>query len=116
MAFYVEVEAAEAVVAETIGAALQDDGSGTVVFDCGANDGLKEVFVLDVVDAIVEGHVDGVVASWIVWVDGPCGFKGASAWEEDLLVVFVERDTHDAVAGPEGLFDAVAVMDVDVDV
>ena len=28
----------------------------------------------------------------------------------------MEGDAHDAVGGPEGLFDAVAVMDVDVDV
>ena len=116
MAADVEVEAAESVVAEGVGATLQDDGSGPVYVDSGADDVLEKVGVGFVVDAIVEGHVDGKISSWVVWVDGTSGFKWAGAREEDLFVVFVEGDAHDAIGGPEGLFDAVTVVDVDIDV
>ncbi len=86
------------------------------MFNGGADDGLEELFVLEIVDAIIERDVDGVVASWVIWVNGTGGVEGPSAREEDLFVVFVEGDTHDAVGRPEGLLDAVAVVDVDVDV
>lgn len=49
----------------------------------------------------------------MVWARG---FEGAGAREEVVFVVFVEGDGEDAVCGPEGLLDAVAVVYVDVDV
>lgn len=36
--------------------------------------------------------------------------------EKEFFVVFMKGDCEDAVGGPEGLFDTVAVMDVDIDV
>ena len=48
---------------------------------------------------------------------GTCFVEGACSGEEaGVFVVFVEGDCEDAVCGPEGLFDAVAVVDVDVNV
>ena len=54
----VEVEAAEAVAAEGVGAALEDDGGGVVRLHAGADDVAEEFDVLVVVDAVVEGHVE----------------------------------------------------------
>ena len=42
--------------------------------------------------------------------------EAAGAGEENRFVVLVEGKRHDAVGGPERLFDAVAMVDVDVDV
>ncbi len=47
---------------------------------------------------------------------GAVVLEGARAGEEDLGLVLVERDGHDAVRGEESLLDAVAVVDVYVDV
>ena len=86
----VEVETAEPVVAEGVGAALEDDGGRVVVLDRVADDVLEEVGVGVVVDAVVERDVDGVVVAWVVGVCGALGFEGAGAGEEVFLVVFVE--------------------------
>lgn len=48
----VEVEAAEAVAAEGVGAALEDDGGGVVGGDAGGDDFVEEACVGVVVDAV----------------------------------------------------------------
>ena len=112
----VEVEAAETVAAEGVGAALEDDGGRVVRGDAGADDGFEERDVVGVFDAVVEGHVEGVVGARVERVGGTGGGERAGAGEEVVFVVFVEGERHDAVAGPECLLDTVAVVDVDVDV
>lgn len=112
----VEVEAAQAVAAEAVGAALQDDGAGAVGVDAGADDVFEELDVGFVVDAVVEGHVEGVVGAWVERVRRAGAVQAAGAGEEVVLVVFVEGDGQHAVGRPECLLDAVAVVDVDVDV
>lgn len=111
-----EVEAAEAVAAEGVGAALEDDGRGAVGGNAGADDVLEEADVLVVFDAVVEGHVEAVVSAGVAGVGGAGGVEGPGAGEVRVLVVLVEGEGHDAVGGPEGLLDTVAVVDVDVDI
>jgi len=113
---HVEVKAAQAVAAEGVCAALQNDGARAVGLDGGANDFLEELDVGVVIDPVVEGHVEGVVSAWVERVIWAGGVEGAGAREEVVFVVFVEGDCEDAVCGPEGLLDAVAVVHVDVDV
>ena len=112
----VQVETAQSVAAERVGAALEDDGCGSVDVYRGADDVLEEFDVLVVFDARVERDVEGMVGAGVGVGFGACVLEGAGAGEEFFWVVFVEGDCHDAVGGPEGLFDAVAVVDVDVDV
>jgi len=95
---------------------LQGDDAGAEVLVDFADDVVEEGFVLLVGDAVVEGDVDGVVGAGIVLGFGPVVFKPACAGEEDLGLVLVEGDRHDAVGGEEGFFYAVAVVHVDVDV
>ena len=72
--------------------------------------GDKDVLVRLVVDAIMKRHVDGVP------------FATAMAPVRELaragekVAKLVERARHDAVGRVEGLLDAVAVVDVNVDV
>ena len=112
----VKIKAAQPVAAERVGAALQHDGRGTVMLDTGADDVAEEADIVVVFDAVVERDVEGVVGAGVERVEGPGGGQRAGAGEEAVFVVFVEREGHDAVGGPEGLLDAVAVVDVDVDV
>ena len=46
----------------------------------------------------------------------PCCVKAARAGEIDCFFVFVKRERHDTVGGPESLLDAIAMVDVDVNV
>ena len=112
----VEVEAAEAIAAEGVGAALEDDGRGVVGGDAGGDDFVEEGGVGVVVDAVEQGDVEGVVGARVGGVRGAGVVDVAGAGEEDVFFVFVEGEGHDAVGGPEGLLDAVAMVDVDVDV
>jgi hypothetical protein len=118
--FDVEVEAAEAVAAEGVGAGLEDDGLRVVFLDDGACDGGEEVLVLFVVDAVVDGDVEAVAFAAVGGVRGAHFVDVAGAWEEGVAVavdaVFVVREGEDAVGGFKGLFDAVAVVHVNVDV
>lgn len=112
----VEIEAAQSVAAEGVGAALEHDGRGSVVLDAGTDDVAEEADVVVVFDAVVEGDVERVMGAWVERVERTGRGQRAGAGEEAVFVVFVEGEGHDAVGGPEGLLDAVAVVDVDVDV
>ena len=114
--FDVEVEAAETVPAEGIGAALDDDCRGAVGVVAGLDDVSKKRGVGFVVDAVVEGYVEGMVCSGVEVAFGPGFVETAGSGEKFNSIVFVEGEGHDAVGAVEGLFDAVAVVDVDVDV
>ena len=56
------------------------------------------------------------MGAWVGGVRGANVIETAGAREVVVLVVFVEGEGHDAVGGPEGLLDPVAVVDIDVDV
>jgi hypothetical protein len=47
---------------------------------------------------------------------GACRIKRPRAWEKELLIVLVERHGKYTVSGPESLFDAITVVDIDVNV
>ena len=80
-----EVEAAQAVAAEGVGAALQHDGGGVVGRDRGADDVGEQARVLVVLDAVVQGHVEGVVRARVGGVGRARAVEGAGPGEEGLL-------------------------------
>ena len=105
-----EVEATEPIAGQRVGTALQHDGAGGEALHDLADDGPEDGAEGVVVHAVGEGDVDGVVLSvGVANVEDVAG-----AWE--VFAELVEADGHDAVGGVEGLLDAVAVVDVDVDV
>ena len=105
-----EVEAPEAVAGQGVGPALQHDGAGGEPLHDLADDGPEDGAEGVVVHAVVEGEVDGVVlAVGVAHVEDVAGAR-------EVLAELVEADGHDAVGRVEGLLDAVAVVDVDVDV
>ena len=116
VALDLQVEPTQAVAGERVGATLKGDDRRTELFVDLADDGLEEVAILLVGDAVVKGHIDGVVRTRIVLGLGTVVVETASAREEDLGGELVEGTGHDTVCAVESLLYAVTVMDVNVDV
>lgn len=110
MPSHAEIETAKPVARQAVAAALQNDSLGAVVGHDGGDDGLEDAFVGCVGDAVAERKVDGVVLA------GADTDVAQLARAGEVFSVLVERTGHDAVGCVEGLFDAVAVVDVNVDV
>ena len=87
----VEVKAAEAVAAEGVGTALNHNGRGVVGAHAGADDGFEELDVGEVVDAVVQGNIEGMVSSRVGVAGRARGIQAAGAGEEDGFIVFMER-------------------------
>jgi hypothetical protein len=104
-----EVEDAEAVARERVCPALEDDGARAVNLHDLPDDRLEDALLAHVVDAVVEGEVDGVV------LPRARADVAERARPGEKVAELVKRDAHDAVRREEGLLDAVAVVDVDVD-
>ena len=110
MASHAQVEAAQSIARETVSAALENNGFGLVIVHNALNDGLEDRFVGDIVNAVAKREVDCVILSGAHTNVA----KLTSTWE--VLSVLVERDSHDSVGGVEGFFDAVAMVDIDVNI
>ncbi|KAI4136886.1 MAG: hypothetical protein LQ340_008112, partial [Diploschistes diacapsis] len=112
----VQVEAAQPVAAQRVGAALQHDGRRPEGRHRGADHVPEQPHVLLVLDPRVQRHVERVVRARVRVRLGPRVRQRARAGEEFLRVVLVKGERHDPVRRPEGLLDPVAVVHVDVDV
>jgi hypothetical protein len=110
VALHAEVEATETVARQAVAAALQNNGLGLVVGHDGVDDGLEDVLVGLIGNAIAQGKVDGIM---LALADANVAELTGS---REILAIFVERDGHDAVGRVEGLFDAVAVVHINVNV
>ena len=110
VARHAQVERAELVARERVGAALEDDGARAVPVHDVLQDGAEHAAVAVVVDAVLERVVDGVALA------APLALVALGARAGEEVAELVERGRHDAVGRVEGLLDAVAVVDVDVDV
>ena len=110
MAVHGEVEPAELVAREGIGAALQHDDRRPKHFKHARDNGLEDALVRVVRDAVLKRDVHRVALALSV----PPIILGTRA--RKVLPELVEGARHDAVRGVERLLDAVAVVAVDVDV
>mmetsp|Transcript_22235 Transcript_22235/g.68622 ORF Transcript_22235/g.68622 Transcript_22235/m.68622 type:complete len:392 (+) Transcript_22235:358-1533(+) len=113
-----KVEAPQPVARERARAAPQHDGLGPVYLHDLRHDGLEDALVRRVVHAVFEREVDGVALAGAV-PDVVAGARAREVRRAAAVVgdaVLVEGARHDAVRRVERLLDAVAVVDVDVDV
>mmetsp|Transcript_36157 Transcript_36157/g.116436 ORF Transcript_36157/g.116436 Transcript_36157/m.116436 type:complete len:332 (+) Transcript_36157:111-1106(+) len=106
-----QVKAAEPVARERVGAALQDERAGAVEAHHLLHHRLEQPLVRVVVHPVAQRHVDRVV---LARPDADV-LDVAGAGKEEVAVL-VKGDRHHAVRREEGLLDAVAVVDVDVQV
>ncbi|RUS32932.1 hypothetical protein BC938DRAFT_473769 [Jimgerdemannia flammicorona] len=106
-----EVEATEAVAAEGVGAALEDNGRGAECVNGGLHDGLEKVDVGNIINTVTERDVDRVI-----FAQGGANLIHVACAREKVAIVLVEGHSHNAICGVKGFLDAVAMVDVDVDV
>lgn len=120
MGFDVQIKSSQPIASKTVSPGLQHDGLRIVFLDDGGGDGFEQVFVLVVVDAVIDWDVKAVTLSAICWVRGTHFVDIPRAREKGVSVaidaVFMITECKHTVRGFKGLFDAVAVVHVDVDV
>ena len=116
MGFYVQVEATQPVTAERVGPALEDDGGGSVCLYRWSYHVFEQFYILFILHPIMKRDVQAMVPSRVRRIRRASRIEGPSAGKVDFLVVFVEGDGHYPIRGPESLFDAIAVVNVYVDV
>lgn len=113
---YVQVEAAKTVATEGVTAALENDGGWFVGADARADNVLEEFGVRMVVNAVIQRNIKRVMGARVRVGFWASGVQTTGAGEVNCFLVFVEGKGHDAIGGPEGLLNAVAMVDVDVNV
>lgn len=110
LTFHGEVERTELVLCQGVGTALKNDCVGPVVIHDVLNDGSEDGGVGLVVNAVSERDIDSVT---LAFADASVDQVASSRKE---VSEFVKRAGHDAVCGVESLFNAISVVDVDVNV
>jgi len=96
---------------ERVGAALEDDGGGAIVSDAVPEDGFEEAEVGSIVNAVLEGHIEGIVLALL----SPDLSDIASPREESIAVL-VEGDGHDPVSEEERILHSIPVVHINVNV
>jgi hypothetical protein len=108
--FHAEVEATETVARQAVSTALENYSFRLVVSHHSLDDRFEDRFVCCIIDAISEWKIDSIVLA-STNTDVP---KLTSTWK--VLAILVEGDGHDSVCGIKCFLDAIAVVNVDVDV
>lgn len=107
---HTEVEASETVARKTVATTLQDHRFGSVPFHNALNNGLKDALVGDVINAIAEREVDGIVLA-LTHSDIA---QLTRTWE--VLAVLVEGHRHHTVSRVECLLNTISVVDININV
>lgn len=110
MATHAKVEAAEPITRKTVSATLEDDSLRLVVVHYSLDDGLEDGLVGVVGDTIAKWEIDGVILTNA----NPNIAQLAGSGE--ILSILVEGTGHNSIGSVKGLLDAVAMVDVNVDV
>mmetsp|Transcript_66693 Transcript_66693/g.106008 ORF Transcript_66693/g.106008 Transcript_66693/m.106008 type:complete len:249 (-) Transcript_66693:542-1288(-) len=105
------IEHANPILRQRVSAALQHNHTRPIAVEYRIDDGFVNAEIAIVVDAVIEGEVDGVVLAR----RNSNVFVKASAGKE-AVAVFMQRQRQYAVRVVEGFLDAVAVMHVDINV
>jgi hypothetical protein len=110
VATHAQIEATKTVAGETITTTLENDCLWLVILHDGLDDRLEDRVVCGVIDAIAQGEVDGIVLA-VANAD-----IAELAGAREVFAILMERHCHDTIGRVEGLLDAIAVVDIDVDV
>ena len=110
VATHAEIKTAKPVTRQAVSAALENDGLGLVIRHDRTDDRLKNGLVCLVINTVAEGEIHGIVLTRAN--ANVAKFSRA----REIFAIFVERNRHDPVGGIERLFDAVAMMNIDVDI
>jgi len=110
MASHAQVETAQSITREAVSATLENNCFRLIVVHNTLNNWLKDRFVGHIVNTIAKWKVDSVVLSR--------AYTNVAKLTSTrkVLSVLVKRNSHDSVSGVEGFFDAVAMMDININV
>jgi hypothetical protein len=95
---------------------LQDNNSGLIRPHTRPHYVLEKFDVLIILDTIVEGHVERMMCTRTIIPERSSIIESSGAREELSSIVLMERQCHNTICGPECLFYAVAMMNIDIDV
>lgn len=110
MPAHTQIEATQAIAGQTVTTTLQDHSLGPIPFHDALDDWLKDALVGDIIDAIAERKVDCIV--FTLADTDVAKFAGSGK----VFAIFVERDSHDTISGVKGLFHAVTMMNININV
>jgi hypothetical protein len=107
---HAQIEWTKSITRKAVGTALQHDRLWLVILHDGGNNRFEDPFVGKVVDAVSQWHVNSVVLS-------PAHANVAQVTSpREKFAIFMQRDSHNSVGGIECFLDAIAVVNIDVDV
>ena len=110
MSLHTEVEAAETVTRQTVTSTLKNNSFRLIVSHNGLNDGFENGFVGRIINTVSKREIDSII------------FSGANTniaeltSTREILAIFVKRDSHNSVGSIESFFNAIAVVNVNVDI
>jgi hypothetical protein len=110
MPSHAEVEATQSVTRQTVPTALEDNGLWPIPFHDTLNDRLKDALVGDIIDTISEREVDRIVFS-LANAD-IAQFAGSGK----VFSILVKGHCHHSISRVERLFDAITMVDINVDI
>jgi hypothetical protein len=110
MSSHAQIEAAKTITRQTVTTTLEDHSLWAIPLHHALDDGLEDALVRDIIDTIAEREIDRVVLA----LPNTDVAKFTSTGE--VLAVFVERDGHNAISRVESFFNAIAVVNIDINV
>jgi hypothetical protein len=110
MALHTKVEATKTIARQAISTTLENYSFRLIIGHNGLNDRFKDGLVCRIINTISQREVDGIVLTSA----NTDVAKLACTWK--VFAILVERDSHNSVRGIKSFFNAIAVVNVDVDV
>lgn len=105
-----QVEASQPISRQTIGTSLEQDGVRSEVLNYFRDDRLENHIEALVIKPLIKGKVDSMIWSRIF-----SHIIDVSSSRE-VVLEFMERAGHDSICQVEGLFHAITMVNIDVDV
>jgi hypothetical protein len=110
MTLHTEIEATETVPRQAVSTALKNYSLWLIISHNGLNDRLKNGLVRRIINTVSEREIDSVVLA------SANSNVAKLTSTRKVLAVLVKRDSHDSVRGIKGFFNAIAMVDIDVDI
>lgn len=110
MTTHAEVEAAQSIARQAVSATLEDNSLRLVVLHHSIDDGFEDGLVGLVGYSVAKREVHSIVLT-DSYADIP-EFAGTG----EVFSILVKRNRHDTISGVEGLLNAIAVMNINIDV
>jgi hypothetical protein len=110
MTLHTKVEATKTIARQAISTTLENYSFRLIIGHNRLNDRFKDGLVCRIINAVSQGEVDGIVLTSA----NTDVAKLTGTWK--VFAIFVERDGHNSVRGIKSFLNAIAVVNIDVNV